>query len=347
MGASQTKQTSILEQVNNIVNETVNKSSTSIKSNAVASQSMKISCTDKQLELAGKANPLLLEAHVKTLESYYKYGANGIPPKDPILLCTASGVSQNATVSLKSDSQSLNSMAQQITTELQAKAKQVDDLQKTTPMLGYSETDKNTINQIITNVKNSSLNESVLEIVNSAIVNQDMDISGSGVVNANQEATVNLITGSIIENITKNVNKADLGIESGQESKMEEKSGQVEALKGLFSMVGNMFAGLMGSWILILVCIIGAVVMFPGVFCMIPPLRIPLGLMGLCSQKNTEQQPQPQFIQQPQPQYIPYPLAPQFIQQQQPQPQYIPYPSAPRDYSNIIVPKNDPQITSL
>jgi hypothetical protein len=305
MGASQTKQTSIIEQVTSIVNDTVNKSSTSIKSNAVADQNIEITCTDKQLELAGKANPLLLEAYVKALESYYKYGSQGKPPTEPILLCTASGISQNANVTLKTDTQSLNSMAQDITTQLRSKAKQIDDLQKTTPMVGYSETDKNTINKIITNVNNATLNENILEIVNTAIVNQNMKISGTGVVNANQEATVSLIAGAIIENITNNINKVDLGIENEQESKQVEKSGQVEVVKAVTDMVGGIFKGIADMWMLIIVGIIVAIVMFPGIFCIIPPLRIPMSMIGLCSKKNNEQtnqQPYPQQYQQSYPQ---------------------------------------------
>lgn len=64
MGASQTKQKSVLEQVTNIVNETVNKSSTSIKASASANQNMIIECSEKQMEIAAKANPLLLDATI-------------------------------------------------------------------------------------------------------------------------------------------------------------------------------------------------------------------------------------------------------------------------------------------
>ena len=342
MGAGQTKQLSVLEQVNNIVNETVNKSITSITSNATASQNMEITCSDKQLELAGKANPILLAVHEKALESYYKYGAKGIPPKEPILLCTASGVSQKATVTLKSDTQSLNSMAQQITTSLQTKATQIDDLQKTTPLVGYSQTEKNTINQIITNVKNSTLNENILNIVNTAIVNQDMKISGTGVVNANQEATVSLIAGSIVENITKNISKADLEIESGQESKMEEKSGQVEAIKTVTEMISSIFKGIIGNWMLIIFCIIAVIVMFPGIFCIIPPLRIPMSILGMCSKKNNNSENKSyQIQQQPQVYY------PQQYQLQQYQPQQYQQlasgfmsPPVPM-YTNYIIPKNN------
>ena len=52
MGASQTKQKSVLEQVTDIVNQTVNQSSTSIKASAKADQNMEISCSDKQMEIA-------------------------------------------------------------------------------------------------------------------------------------------------------------------------------------------------------------------------------------------------------------------------------------------------------
>lgn len=342
MGASQTKQLSILEQVNNIVNETVNKSTTSITSNATASQNMEITCSDKQLELASKANPILLAVHEKALESYYKYGAKGTPPKEPILLCTASGVSQKATVTLKSDTKSLNSMAQQITTSLQTKATQIDDLQKTTPLIGYSETEKNTINKIITNVKNSTLNENILNIVNTAIVNQDMKISGTGVVNANQEATVSLIAGSIVENITKNISKADLEIESGQESKMEEKSGQVEGLKAVTEMISSIFKGIIGNWILIIFVIIVSIVMLPSIFCIIPPLRIPMGILGLCSKKNNNNENISYPIQQPLQRYRQLQYQPRQYRYQQYQSPVLELtsPSIPM-YTNYIIPKNN------
>ena len=147
MGASQTKQKSVLEQVTDIVNQTVNQSSTSIKASAKADQNMEISCSDKQMEIAMRGNPLLEAAYAKALDSYYKYGSKGKPPREPILLCTASGVSQNANVTLKTDAKALNSMAQQITNDLQARAAQEDKLVKTTPMVGYSQTDKETISK--------------------------------------------------------------------------------------------------------------------------------------------------------------------------------------------------------
>jgi hypothetical protein len=251
---------------------------------------MKISCSDKQMELAIRGNALLSTAYSNALDSYYKYGAKGEPPKKPILLCTAEGVSQNANVTLKTDSKALNSIAQQITNELQAKAKQVDSLEKTTPIAGYSQTNKETISKIITNINNSTLNENILEIVNSAVVNQDMNISGSGVINANQDATVSLISGAIIENITKNISESDLKLEADQESKGVEKSGQVDAVKAVTDMIGGIFKGIMGMWMLIIIGIIAMVFMFPGVFCVIPPLRIPMAIMGLCSKnKNNEQ----------------------------------------------------------
>jgi len=312
MGASQTKQKSVLEQVTDIVNQTVNQSSTSIKASAKADQNMEISCSDKQMEIAMRGNPLLEAAYAKALDSYYKYGSKGKPPREPILLCTASGVSQNANVTLKTDAKALNSMAQQITNDLQARAAQEDKLVKTTPMVGYSQTDKETISKIITNVKNSTFNNNVLEIVNSAVVNQDMKISGSGVVNANQEATVSLISGAIIENITSNISKADLEIETEQDSGMEEKSGQVEAVKAVTDMIGGIFKGIMGMWIIFIIVLIGTVVMFPDVFCAIPPLRIPMTIMNLCSSKKSTNE------QNIIPVHHSYPMQPGFNQFQQP-----------------------------
>ena len=166
-----------------------------------------------------------------------------------------------------------------------------------------------------------------------------MKISGVGVVNANQEATVSLIAGSIVENLTSNINKSDLGIESGQESKQEEKSGQSEAIKAVADMIGGIFKGIMGMWMIIIVGLIAAVFMFPGLFCKIPPLAIPMNILGLCSKKNSSQSDSsypPQY--QPMPQYQPIP-------QYQPMPQYQPQPPQyqyqPPQYSDIIVQKNN------
>lgn len=339
MGASQTKQKSVLQQLNEIVNTTVNESSTSIKVTAQATQNINIKCTPEQLELASIANAKMRESYALELKYYYKYGAKGKEPKPPIQLCTASDIVQKSTVTLRSDAQSKATLANTIDTDLKTKATQIDNLMKTNSIVGYSETDKSSITQIITNVKNNTFNKNITDIVNSAIVDQNLTGDGVGYSNISQEATVSLIAGAIVDNLTQDIKKSDLELGIEQDSKQEEKSGQVESVKAVAEMVSSMFASLMGSWILILVCIIGAVVMFPGVFCIIPPLRIPLGLMGLCSKKNNEQQPlnyysppyhqplqqyqqPPQQYQQPQPQQPPqsnYYLPPQNYNQQPPQ----------------------------
>jgi hypothetical protein len=331
MGASQTKQKSVLQQVNEIVNETVNKSSTSIRVTAQSAQNINISCTREQLELASIANAKMRESYALELKYYYQYGAAGKQPTPPIQLCTASNIEQKSMVTLKSDAQSKAQLANSIDTELKNKATQIDNLMKTNSIVGYSETDKTSITQIITNVKNNTFNENITNIVNSAIVDQNISGSGVGYSNISQEATVSLIAGAIVDNLTKDIKKSDLELEIDQDSKQEEKSGQVESVKAVAEMVSSMFASLMGSWILILVCIIGAVVMFPGVFCIIPPLRIPLGLIGLCSKKNNEQQQpnnyQQQYFQQSllqpnnYPRYYPQPQQPNNYQQQYQQPQ--------------------------
>ena len=158
MGASQTKQVSILQQVNNIVNETVNKSVTNISASASAAQSMVIECTPEQQELAGKSHILLYKVYGDMMKSYQNNGSIGTAPKEPIQMCTADGVSQNATVSLSSDTSTLNNLSSEITAKLKEKAEQVDKLTKETPLAGYSETEKLAISTIITNVSNETLN---------------------------------------------------------------------------------------------------------------------------------------------------------------------------------------------
>ena len=332
MGASQTKQKSVLQQLNEIVNTTVNESSTSIKVTAQATQNINISCTREQLELASIANAKMRESYGLELKYYYQYGAKGKEPKPPIQLCTASDIVQKSTVTLRSDAQSKATLANTIDTDLKTKATQIDNLLKTNSIVGYSETDKTSITQIITNVKNNTFNKNITNIVNSAIVDQNISGDGVGYSNISQEATVSLIAGAIVDNLTKDIKKSDLELEIDQDSKQEERSGQVESVKAVAEMVSSMFASLMGSWILILVCIIGAVVMFPGVFCIIPPLRIPLGLMGLCSKKNNEQQ-QPNNYQQQyqQPQY----QQPNNYPRYYPPPRYYevnPQPQQPNNY---------------
>jgi ubiquitin len=297
MGAGQTKQKSVLQQVNDIVNSTVNKSSTSIKVNAQATQNINIQCTEAQLDLARIANATLRDSYTLALKYYYQNGAKGQPPKEPIELCSARDIKQKASVSLRSDAQSKESMANAITTELKSKATQVDDLMKTTSIVGYSETDKTTIAQIITNVNNSTLNETVLNIVNSAIVDQDIIGSGVGYSNISQESAVSLIAGAIIDNITNNINKSDLELENTQDSKQEEKSGQVESVKAVTSMISNVFKSVTDMfglfYILLLLFFAGlvfAIFKFPGFFCNIPGLGITMKLAGLCSKNNQQEQ---------------------------------------------------------
>jgi hypothetical protein len=299
MGAGQTKQKSVLQQVNDIVNYTVNKSSTSIQVRAQANQNINIQCTPEQLQLASIANAKLRESYTLALKYYYENGGKGQPPKEPIEVCSARDITQKATIALKSDAQSKESMANGITTELKSKATQVDDLMKTTSIVGYSETDKTTIAQIITNVKNSTLNETVLDIVNSAIVDQNITGSGVGYSNIRQESAVSLIAGAIVDNITNNINKSDLELENTQDSKQEEKSGQVEGVKAVTSMISNVVktvgdavTSLAGMWIFVVLVIVGVFVgliyKFPGVFCKFPGLGTAIKLAGLCSENNTQ-----------------------------------------------------------
>jgi hypothetical protein len=332
MGAGQTKQKSVLQQVNDIVNSTVNKSSTSIKVNAQANQNINIQCTPEQLQLASIANEKLRESYTLALKYYYQNGGKGQPPKEPIEICGARDITQKATIALKSDAQSKESMANAITTELKSKATQVDDLMKTTSIVGYSETDKTTIAQIITNVKNSTLNETVLDIVNSAIVDQNITGSGVGYSNIRQESAVSLIAGAIVDNITNNINKSDLELENTQDSKQEEKSGQVESVKVVTSMISNVaktvgdaVESLGGMWVLFVLAIVVAFVVaiykFPGVFCKLPGLGTAMKLAGLCSENNTQvyqQQQQAYISQQEQQAYISQQEQQAYIPPQQP-----------------------------
>ena len=314
MGAGQTKQKSVLQQVNDIVNYTVNKSSTSIQVRAQANQNINIQCTPEQLHLASIANAKLRESYTLALKYYYENGGKGQLPKEPIEVCGARDITQKATIALKSDAQSKESMANAITTELKSKATQVDDLMKTTSIVGYSETDKTTIAQIITNVKNSTLNETVLDIVNSAIVDQNITGSGVGYSNIRQESAVSLIAGAIVDNITNNINKSDLELENTQDSKQEEKSGQVEVVKTVTSMisnvaktVGGVVTSLARMWVVVFIFIVGLIFVFPGTFCKFPGLGTAMKVTGMCSENNTQvyqQQKQAYISQQEQQAYI-------------------------------------------
>ncbi len=277
MGANITKKETISETVNNIVNETVNKTVNSFKSTAQANQSMEFSCTDEQFKLAIELKKADLQAYNEAYEIYLKYGSKGEPPKKPELeLCVAKGVSQKSIISLNSNNETKNGMVKDIDNQLSNIA---DLISKSTltDSFGYSDTELKEINKIVTNIKNKTYNETLNETVNNAIANQNIKSSGTGLINVSQETTVNLISGSIIENITKDSNKAIIKNTAKTINEFEKKN----PISEMFNTLVNGFVSFAQTWIGAMVFIaLGfflLVAFVPGVLCFIPGAKMVTG----------------------------------------------------------------------
>jgi hypothetical protein len=292
MGASLTKQTSIVETVNNIVNKTVNKTINSNKATAMAVQNMELGCTDAQFALASKsydnAQVLYTKNYTKWLETGAKTAAMPTEPK--YVMCSFDDITQNAVVTLKTDSKTKNEMKNNIKTDLKAEASQYDSLDKVKDLVGYSDTDKEAIVKIANNVINETYNETLNETINIATANQDLKLTGGKFSNVKQSAVVDMVTYSIVANITEGISDTVLTSTTEQKSSMKEESGQANTIKAVTDMVGsvvNNAISMVGSvWLLMIIGVFCAIVFFPGIFCMFPPLRIPLMVIGLCSSKK-------------------------------------------------------------
>lgn len=304
MGASQTKQLSVTDVVTNMVNETVNNTVNSYKTTAQATQNMKLGCTDEQFALAQKS----YEATYKIWSQFGK----GPPPEYE--MCTYTNIEQSAVVNLKSDSKSKKQMATDISTSLEAKAKQYDSLDKVKDIVGYSDTEKQAIVNITNNIYNRTYNNTLEETINTAVADQNMELTGGKFVNVKQSAVVTMITSQIVDNIMDNKVKQLLTTEADQTTKTTEKSGQVEAVNAVTSMISSIVSSFTSMWIIIIIAVIAGIFMFPSLFCKLPPFGLFLNTIGVCSQ-NDQQQPQQQMYYQPQMQVY-YPQQQMYYQQQ-------------------------------
>lgn len=295
MGANQTKQTSVIETVNNIVNKTVNKTVNKNSAAASAIQKMELGCTEDQFKLASESYNKAEEQYTKRYKLWVENGA--IPtaaPKEPEdTMCSFDNIEQSAIVKLKTDTQSKTEMKNDIKTDLKATASQYDSMEKVKDLIGYSDTEKESFVKIANNIKNETFNETLNETLNTATANQDMKLSGGKFSNVKQSAVVDMVTYSIVANITEGISDTALTSSTEQKSSLKEESGQANTAKAAIDMVGsvvNNAISMVGSvWILMILCVIAVVVFFPGAFCIIPPLRLPLMAMGLCgSKKNAD-----------------------------------------------------------
>ena len=289
MGANQTKQTSIINTVNNIVNKTVNETINNFKTSATVDQKMIINCTPEQMVLAIQDK----ELQFRIYDSMYKTWANmtdknGIyPPEKPSeFLCTAKNIEQKSIINLKVDTKSKTEMQNQIESKLKNEAKQYDYLDKMKDLVGLSNTEKETIIKMTNNIKNENFSKTLNETINAATTNQTLEFSGVSTSNVNQNAVVDMVSSSILDTILKNINLNDISTKNDQKSDLKESSGQTNVANNIINTVGDVFKMAIGSWIFILIAIIALFVFFPGLFCMIPPLRIPLSVAGLCSSKK-------------------------------------------------------------
>lgn len=288
MGGSLTKQKSLIETVNNIVNTTVNKTINSYKNAATSTQNMELGCTDEQFAFANETYRNKMKWYTLMYNNWLQYGIGKAPePKIPIdNMCSFTDISQNSIISLKTDNNTKNDILTSLKSELQQKASQYDSLEKVKDIAGYSDTDKETMVKIANNIQNNTFNETLNETINTATANQDMKLSGGQFAHVKQDAVVNMITESIVGNITKGINENTLSSVVDQTSKMKEESGQANAVKYLADMVSSIFNSIFGFYFLIILCGLVLILFAPKLLCIIPPLKIPLSGIGMCSNES-------------------------------------------------------------
>jgi hypothetical protein len=305
MGASvsKTNQTSITEIVNNIVNTTVVKSVTEFSTTATASQKMKIGCTDSQFGYVVSGNSLQMSLYKEMYTAWLKSGGIGKPPPLPEQnkLCDFSDIDQSVIINIKTDNASKSQLTNDIVNDIKTQAEQRDSLEKMKDLVGFSDTQKDTILKIANNVKNETFVETLTKTINSIVVNQEMDISGGNVARVKQSAVVGLISDAITENITRNTQENETKTEGKQDSSLKEQSGQEKLVQSVADTANTLINGItdtantlingitdiaksaMGMWLIFILVIVGSIILFPGIFCKIPPLKIPMMILGLCS----------------------------------------------------------------
>jgi hypothetical protein len=294
MGASvsKTNQTSITDIVSNIVNTTVVKSVTEFSTTATASQKMKIGCTDSQFGYVVYGNSLQMSLYKEMYTAWLNSGGIGNPPSLPEQnkLCDFSDIDQSVIINIKTDNASKSQLTNDIVNKLKTQAEQRDSLDKMKDLVGFSDTQKDTILKIANNVKNETFVETLTKTINSIVVNQEMDISGGNVARVKQSAVARLIADSITENITRNTQENETKTEGKQDSSLKEQSGQERLVQAVADTANTLINGItdiaksaMGMWLIFILVIVGSIILFPGIFCKIPPLKIPMIILGLCS----------------------------------------------------------------
>lgn len=109
MGSTTSKSSSILETLNETINDVVSKSSNIIKTTIESRQIIKAKCTEEQLKMA-------TDSYNRLYELWLKYDKVGSEPKQ--LMCTVQNITQDATISLKADNNSKMKFTNEIKKEL-------------------------------------------------------------------------------------------------------------------------------------------------------------------------------------------------------------------------------------
>lgn len=307
MGAGESKTRTLAETINTTLNEVVTKSSNTIKNTATSKQRMQVKCTAEQAKIAADLLESRTKSYQEALDSYYKYGAKGEPPKEPQqTLCILSNATQNSNVTLKSDTNSKNKLIQEIEKNLDNKVNSFTQEKLEDPIIGYSSSDVEVINTIKNNIQNKTYTENLTEVVSAALVEQEIIIDGAAANNVSQTAAVSLITEALFDSITENIDKTLLYNSSETKLEIEKKSGQSTAFQALTNLIGSVFTGFFG---IVFVFIIGICLIArfaPQVFCFIPGINVAMAsscrktdLNKTAYQDYTNRPQQPVYQQQP------------------------------------------------
>jgi ribosomal protein L6P/L9E len=285
MGAGTSSTKSLAETINTTLNEIVTNSSNSIKNTTSSRQLMRVTCTKEQAKIAADLLAARTESYHKALESYYKYGSKGNPPKEPEqTLCVLSGASQNSNVTLKSDTKSKQILLNNIEKELNNTVSNLTKEKLEDPIIGFSSTDVEVINKVKNNIKNKTYINNLNEVITAALVEQEITIDGAAAKNVSQTATVSLITESLFDSLTENIDKTLLYNSSETKAEIEKTSGQSNAIKSITELIGNIFTSFFGTIGIFLIIFFLLIYTFPKLFCFIPGMSL---FISCFSKKNT------------------------------------------------------------
>lgn len=269
MGGGQSKSQTITETLNTKINNIVNESVNNMETRAISAQKISVKCTPEQLRIANETYNNLMKYYQEALESYYKYGSKGSPPKEPVPLgCYLTGIKQTAKLLINVNSSTKEKLESDIKQKLDNEAQSLMKLEAELPAIGYSDIEIQAITQIKNNIINNTYSKTLKETINIAISEQEITSDGTTIIGVEQNNAINLIASSLSESLIKGVDQSVIKNSSETIAEMKQTSGLTNIFTGFFDTVGGMFntlggivtgvfQGMVAIYIIIILVIVG------------------------------------------------------------------------------------------